>query len=137
MKSKKVVFFLLLGLVSCALGTLLVHKFELIKSHGPVITEEESMATKLLKGHKSCLLTAGIKLDLVPTEHVNQYKVQSLTGLPLELKGQINEGDLILGPQLMVSGNLIGEQQSLVVKDSKTGNTHSLLYTVQPVLDCK
>jgi hypothetical protein len=136
MKAKKTVFFLLLGLVSCALATLLINKFDLLhqtKSWTP----EEALTIKLLRGHKQCLLTAGLKLDLVPTEHINQYRLQSLMGLPLELKGQLQVEDLIMGPQLMVPGSLIGEMQTLQVLDPKTGRTRGVNYTVQPVIDCK
>lgn len=137
MKSKKVVFFLLLGLVTCALATLLVHKFDLLGHQPKSWSPEEELTIKLLKGHKHCMLTAGLKLDLVPTEHVNQYKINSLTGLSSELKGKLKVDDLIMGPQLMNAGSVIGETQSLQVLDPKTGLTRTVSYTVQPIIDCK
>jgi hypothetical protein len=137
MQAKKAVFFLLLGLVICALATLLVHKFDLLARQTKSWSPEEEFAIKLLKGHKHCLLTAGLKLDLVPTKLTNQYKLESLKGLPVELKGKLFEGDLIMGPQLMNLGSLIGETQSLSVVDAKTGLTRVINYTIKPIIDCQ
>lgn len=137
MKSKKAVFFLLFSLISCALATLLVHKFDLLGQQPKSWSPEEELAIKLLKGHKNCMLTAGLKLDLEPTEHINQYKIKSLEGLSSDLKKQLNEGDLIMGPQLINSGKTIGESQTLTVMDPKIGTSKTVIYTVQPIIDCK
>lgn len=137
MKAKKAVFFLLLGLVSCALATLLVHKFNLLGHQIKSWTPEEELTIKLLKGHKHCLLTAGLKLDLEPTEHVNQYRLRSLDGLSTIIKSQLRVGDLLMSPQLMNPGSLIGESQSLQVLDAKSGITRSVVYIVQPIIDCQ
>lgn len=137
MQNKKVVFFLLLILVSSALSTLVYHKYmkepsSLDKAFNLL---EDHKAIDLLKGHETCVIQAGLSLKFKPLES-GQFQLTSLEGLPEVLKKELEVGDLIVGRGFVASGEEVGKTKELTIIKNLTGQVKTLPYIVQAYSNC-
>lgn len=133
MKSKKVVFFLLLMVILSALLTIWLN-VDKTSLENPT---NEAQIQALLGNYKTCILGAGLKLQVSATNTPNYFRLESTQELPPELRGKVQEGDVIINDGWVFSGKEIGQNKTLQVINAKTGLIDSISFKVRPFISCK
>lgn len=137
MHNKKVVFFLLLILITAAMCTLMYHKYILIPSgKNPNYSQiSDQQVKELMNGKKGCVIQAGLPIgikSLLP----GQFEIVNLISVPQEEKSKFNIGDIILGSGFIAEGDEVGKIKSIDIYNHQTRTNSKVNYKVILYSNC-
>lgn len=137
MQNKKVVFFLLLILITAAMGTLLYHKYVLIPkgvndNFQPI---NDHVVKDLMMGKKGCIIQAGLPLGLKALLP-GQFEIISNNLIPLKDQSNFKVGHIVLGSGFISNGDEVGKTKTIELFDPFTRQNYQAQYQVILFSNC-